>query len=131
MKKDAKNRPLALQDLRQADFFLNEALDLLNLKKKEMASIALYNSVFHAARSLLFKDGVKERSHFCVQKYLEEKYEKTSLLSKDDIALFDIIRGIRQEVQYGVSKIKFEENLPELYDKAEIFIQKIGKIIAK
>lgn len=120
-----------MQDLKQAEFFLSEALDLIGLKKKEMASIALYNAVFHAARSLLFKDGIKERSHYCIQKYLEHNYEKTGLLSGQETALFDILRGIRQEVQYGVVKIRFEEDLGELCDKTEKLIQKIQKIINK
>ncbi|PJA17411.1 MAG: hypothetical protein COX63_02790, partial [Candidatus Diapherotrites archaeon CG_4_10_14_0_2_um_filter_31_5] len=54
LKKTEKNKRIALQDISQAEFFLNEAFDLINLKKKEMAAIALYNSVFHAGKALLF-----------------------------------------------------------------------------
>lgn len=66
LKKINKNKILALQEINQAEFFLNEAFDLIELKKKEMAIIALYNSVFHSARALLFLDGVKEKSHYCM-----------------------------------------------------------------
>ncbi|MFH1256774.1 MAG: HEPN domain-containing protein [Candidatus Diapherotrites archaeon] len=129
LKKTGKSRKLALDDLKQAEFFLNEAFDLLNIKKKEMASIALYNAVFHAARSLLFLDGVKEKSHYCLQKYIEEKYGKKGLLESKDLSLFDLLRGIRQEVQYNATKIEVEENLSELYDQSEKFIEKISKIV--
>jgi len=129
LKKTAKNKNLALQDLQQAEFFLNEAFDLLSLKKKEMAALALYNAVFHACRALLFKDGVKEKSHYCLQKYLEENFEKKGLLSPDDISLFDILRGIRQEVQYDVSKAEFSEDLNELYDKTEGLVEKAKKLV--
>ena len=129
LKKTAKSKALALQDTKQAEFFLGEALDLVGYKKKEMAILALYNAVFHAGRSLLFKDGVKEKSHYCLQKYLEEKYQKTGFFSLDEVALFDVLRGIRQEIQYGMAKVKLEENLAELCDKTEKFIEKTKKII--
>lgn len=128
-KKTAKSKTLALQDIKQAEFFLGEAVDLVRFKKKEMAAIALYNAVFHAGRALLFRDGIKERSHYCLQKYLEEKYQKPGVLTAEQVALFDVLRGIRQEVQYGVTKVRFEENLAELCDKTEKFIEKTRTII--
>ena len=129
LKKTAKSKRLALQDLAQAEFFLNESFDLINFKKKEMAAIAMYNAAFHAARALLYLNGVKERSHYCLQKYLEERFGKVGLLDSEDLSLFDLLRGIRQEIQYNVSKVKFEENLNELYDKTEKFIEKTKKIV--
>ncbi len=129
LKKTVKSKILASQDIKQAEFFLGESLDLVRFKKKEMAAIALYNAVFHAGRALLFRDGIKERSQYCLQKYLEEKYQKPGLLSGEEAALFDVLRGIRQEVQYGVTKIRFEENIAELCDKTEKFIEKTKVII--
>lgn len=131
LKKITPNKNLAFQDIKQAEFFLDEALDLIKIKKKEMTAIALYNSVFHAARALLYRDGVKEKSHYCLQKYLEEKYEKQKLLASEDVSLFDVLRGIRQEVQYNVTRVKFEEDFGELYDKTEQFIEKVKKILSK
>lgn len=131
LKRTAKSKSIAMQDIKQAEFFLNEAHDLINLKKKEMGAIALYNAAFHAARALLYRDGVKEKSHYCLQKYLEEKYEKTGQIKPEHISLFDLLRGIRQEVQYNVTKIKFEENLEELFDRTEQFIEKIKAILSE
>lgn len=122
---------MALADLEQAEFFLNEAFDLVSLKKKEMAALALYNAVFHAGRALLFKDGIREKSHFCLQKYLETHYEKANLLSSADLSLFDLLRGIRLDIQYSVSKPKFEQNLTELYDRTETFVEKSKKLVQK
>jgi len=129
LKKITPDAALAQSDIAQAEFFLSEALDLIELPKNEMAFLALYNAVFHAGRALLYLDGIKEKSHHCLQKYLEEKYCKHQQLHASDIALFDVLRGIRQEVQYGVAKIKFEENPGELADKTEHFIQKTKRIL--
>ncbi|MFH1586319.1 MAG: HEPN domain-containing protein [Candidatus Diapherotrites archaeon] len=131
LKRTAKSRNLALQDITQAEFFLNESFDLINLKKKEMASIALYNAAFHAARALLYLDGVKEKSHYCLQKYLEEEYGQKQLLAPSDLSLFDLLKGLRQEVQYNVTKIKIDEDLNEIYDRTEKFIEKIKHIVTQ
>ncbi len=129
LKKTTKSKRLALQDLAQAEFFLNESFDLINIKKEEMAAIAMYNAAFHAARAILYLHGVKEKSHYCLQKYLEEKFSEKGMLSSEDLSLFDLLRGLRQEVQYNVTRVKFEENLSELYDKAEKFIEKAKDIV--
>jgi len=129
LKKTTKSKRLALQDLAQAEFFLNESFDLINIKKDEMAAIAMYNAAFHAARALLYLHGVKEKSHYCLQKYLEEKFSKKGMFSSEDLSLFDLLRGLRQEVQYNVTRVKFEENLSELYNKAEKFIEKAKDIV--
>ncbi len=52
-----------------------------------MATIALYNAFFHTARALLFRDGIKERSHFCVARYIEEKYVVKGLLNGHSVPL--------------------------------------------
>lgn len=129
LKKTAKSKSIALQDLAQAEFFLNESFDLINIGKKEMAAIAMYNAAFHAARALLYLDGVKEKSHYCLQKYLEEKFSKKGMFAAEDLSLFDLLRGIRQEVQYNVARVKFEENLNWLYDKTEKFIERTKGIV--
>ncbi|MFH1751536.1 MAG: HEPN domain-containing protein [archaeon] len=128
LKKTSKSKTLALQDLEQSEFFLNEGFDLIELKKKEMSLIALYNSAFHAARAILYKDGVKEKSHYCLQKYLEEKYLNKGL-NDEELSLFDKLKGIRQEVQYNVTKVEIEEDMDELYNQTEEFIEKIKKLI--
>ncbi|MBS7643817.1 hypothetical protein KEJ26_04520 [Candidatus Bathyarchaeota archaeon] len=35
-----------------------------------------YSAMFHAARSLLIRDGVGEKSQVCVVRYLEDEYAK-------------------------------------------------------
>lgn len=129
LKRTAKSKNLALQDIGQAEFFLNEAFDLIEMAKREMAGIALYACVFHAGRALLFLDGIKEKSHYCLQKYLEEKFLKTGILGEDDLSLFDLLRGMRQEIQYDVIRTKFEEDLGALYSKAERFVENVKKIV--
>jgi len=81
------------------------------------------------AGALLYLEGIKERSHYCLQKYLEQKFGKKGMLGSEELSLFDLLRGIRQEVQYNVAKVKFEEDLNELYGKTEKFIESAKKIV--
>lgn len=43
--------------------------------------VLAYTAMFHAARAILFRDGVVEKSHICVVEYLKEKYVKPGRLS--------------------------------------------------
>lgn len=81
LKKIKPSMQYAEQSIRQAEHFLEEADTLIEKGIKDMAFIALYNASFHAARALLFRDGVKERSHYCVSKYIEEKYAEKELIT--------------------------------------------------
>ena len=119
------------KSLIQANFFLKEASDLIDNSKKEMAMLALYNAAFHAARAILFLDGIKEKSHYCLQKYLEAKAEQTNIVLPADAELFDNLRTMRQEVQYDLSKFVFEEDLVELYNQTLDFIERVKKIVEK
>lgn len=129
LQKTTPSRDLAKKSIKQARFFLSEAEDLIDRSKKEMAILALYNAFFHAARALLFKDGIKERSHFCVARYLEEMYVNSKKLDKKFLSYLDTVRDIRHETQYSVDSVEIEENLDDIYNVCEDFINCIEKIV--
>lgn len=93
---------LAKKSLKQGALFLTDAEDLVKIGKQRMGTIALYNAFFHVARALLFKDGIKERSHFCIARYIEEKYVNTKLLNRDFLNYLDTLRDARHETQYSL-----------------------------
>ncbi|HEX7628323.1 MAG TPA: HEPN domain-containing protein [Candidatus Methanoperedens sp.] len=76
-----------------------------------MGTFALYNAFFHVARALLFKDGIKERSHFCIARYVEEKYVNTKLLNRDFLDYLDTLRDARHETQYSLDFVEIEMDL--------------------
>jgi uncharacterized protein (UPF0332 family) len=114
------------KDIKQAEHFLEEAYDLIELDKKEFVMIALYNSAFHAGRAILHKNGIKEKSHYCLQKYLETKKSLTEYID-----LFDKLRTKRNKIQYDLDRTIIYEDLDELYNTTEEFIEKIKKEIEK
>lgn len=52
---------------------IEDADENLHIHRYRVVIVSSYTAMFHAARALLFKDGIKERSHECVPKYLKEK----------------------------------------------------------
>lgn len=130
LKKIRPNPKYAKQSIMQAEHFLEEAGELIEKNIKDMAFIALYNASFHAARALLFRDGVKERSHYCVSKYIEEKYAEKQIITMQQAIILDSLREKRNDIQYSLEPIELEEDLNEIHGKVEEFIERVKKIIA-
>ena len=89
-----------------------------------------YTGMFQAARSLLFKDGVFERSHVCVVEYLKKNYVNNHILDITFVNWLNTLRVARHESLYGldmidVSKVDAEDS----YDKASRFVDKILHIL--
>lgn len=120
---------LARKSLKQARTFLIDAEDMVKFEKERMGIIALYNAFFHTARSLLFKDGVKERSHYCVARYMEEKYVNAKLIPQKFLSHLDLLRDIRHDTQYSLDEFIFEGDLEEMIEICREFISVVEKIL--
>ena len=129
LRKISPSRDLALKSLKHADFFLKEARDMIRIGKDEMAVIALYNAFFHTARALLFRDGVKERSHFCLARYIEELYVSKKKLDSVFLDHLDVIRDLRHEAQYSLSKVVIKEDLAGSCRVCGEFIERVSELI--
>ncbi len=129
LKKTIKQIDLAIKDLNQARFFLSETQDLLDIDKKIVAALSLYNAFFHCARTLLFKDGIKERSHHCIARYIEQEYVKMKKIDVRFLNAFETIMSIRHNAQYSTEEVEIEEDLGELYNLCEEFISVVGKFL--
>lgn len=76
LRKVPPSKEKALQSLKKAHEWLKDAESSLKGGAINSSIIASYMVMFHAARSILFLDGFREKSHACVARYLEEKYVK-------------------------------------------------------
>ncbi len=129
LKKISPSKELAKKSLEQARFFIAEAEDLLKLNKKQICVISLYNSYFHASRALLFKDGIKERSHYCIARYIEEAYTTKKLVNIQFLNAFENMMSMRHNVQYSTEKVEIDEDLIELINICLEFIETINRLI--
>lgn len=96
------------------------------------AIITAYTAMFQSARALLFKDGIFERSHYCVVEYLKENYVKKHLLSHDYLHSIDVYRTQRHEALYGLEEVSYEKiEVDDAIEKTKKFIKAISKIISE
>jgi uncharacterized protein (UPF0332 family) len=65
--------------LAQALEWVNEAGYDCDAGSLRSAMMAAYMGYFHAARAVLFRDGVREKSHYCIGVYLESYRERGML----------------------------------------------------
>ena len=109
---------------------LNRAMELLNHSFYIESRLISYTAMFQAARALLFKDGVFERSHACVVEYLRKNYTREHILGTNYINWLDSLRVDRHESLYGLEKMDVtQEDANDSYQKASKFIQKIEEIL--
>ena len=127
LKKDKSAIERVEKSLEIAERFLSSAKKNIEIEELEMSEIASYNSIFHSARSLLFKKEYIERSHICVIFALKEFY-KTNTKLLDLLNTFDKIRISRHNIQYGGILIDLEE-AKFVYEFAKKFLKETKKLI--
>lgn len=115
-------------ELAQRD--LERAKKLLESEFYMESRLLSYTGMFQAARALLFKDGVFERSHVCVVEYLKVNYVKGHILEITFVNWLNTLRVVRHESLYGLDMIDVpKEDAEDSYDKASRFVEKISQIL--
>jgi len=128
----SKNK--ASQSLKKAKEWLSESEKSLKGDASGSSILASYMAMFHAARSILFFDGYREKSHACIARYLEEKYVKSQKLDIKWIELLDHSREIRHDDQYNLSFFSTEEEAENALQSAKAFhneMENLFKTISK
>ena len=118
-----------LLSIKRAEEWLLEAKTTLEFGSYRSSLIASYMAMFHAARALLFKDGWREKSHYCIARYLEEFYVKSGKLDGSWVELLDRMRELRHEDQYDIVYTPDAEEAEEGIRIAGEFIQVIKKLL--
>lgn len=121
----------AQKSLEAAAAKLRRAKALLEDGHNDATLLYAYSCMFSAGRAVLYKDGVQEKSHYCLARYLEEEYAKKGKISREAITLLDAFREERHAIMYGFEELKVrKEEAEEAIDAAEKFIQKAKELIA-
>ncbi len=84
-----------------------------------------YTAMFHAARGLLFKDGVKERSHVCMPIYIKERHPQLEKFAN----ILDSYRIFRHRTIYGLEILIDRAEAEEALGAAKEFIEVIEKLV--
>lgn len=76
----------------------------------EQVILYSHTAMFQGARALLFKDGIFEKSHYCVIEYLKHNDVRSGKLDQSHIYWLDTYRVERHETLYGLEKIDVKES---------------------
>lgn len=118
----------AMQSLSQAREWVIEAGYNIEAGALRSALMAAYMGYFHAARAVLFRDGIREKSHYCIGVYLES-YREKGLLEDEWILQFDRMRGLRQSDQYSLDARPTLAEVRQSVKDAGIFIERIERLL--
>jgi len=98
LRRTEPNIDSAKRSILTAQRHLKEADVTFNVKAYSSTIITCYEAMFHAARAVLFKDGIKEHSHICIPIYLKDAYPELESYAN----VLDTYRIYREKVAYGL-----------------------------
>ena len=113
--------------LKKAEDWIEEARKNKDVSAYDSCISSTYMIMFHSARAILFRDGIREKSHFCIARYLE-KYLENELLEEKWIILLDRIRDVRHTDQYSLHHNATEEEAVSAFNSAKNFYNRMIKL---
>ncbi|OPX71417.1 MAG: HEPN domain protein [Methanoregulaceae archaeon PtaU1.Bin059] len=128
LRKTQPSAQKATRSLDQARVWLEEARITYRAEAYRSALVAAYMAYFHAARAILFRDGLREKSHGCILLYLES-YAQKGLIDHTWVERFDQVMSIRNEDQYTLGAEPFPGEIKSILEYAPEFIQIIEQIL--
>ncbi len=116
------------ESIAEARDWLSEARKNVAAEAYKSAISSLYLAIFHSARAVLFRDGVREKSHYCAGVYLE-KYVEQGVLEEDWFLIFDRLRSVRHADQYSFQVHPLKEEVESGIDIAGKFVIRMEKLL--
>jgi len=115
--------------IRAATKWIEEAEKNLINETFNSSVLSSYLAMFHAARAILFFDGFREKSHYCIARYLEEKYVKKKLLENKWVELLDHYRELRHNSQYNVNFLTSKDEAKTSLETAKQFVNRMNELL--
>jgi uncharacterized protein (UPF0332 family) len=115
----------AKRSILTAQKHLKDAEAIFGARVYSSTIISSYEAMFHAARAVLFKDGAKEHSHFCIPVYLKDVYPELESYAN----VLDTYRIYREKVAYGLDIEVMEKEARDAIENAGEFVKIMGSII--
>jgi uncharacterized protein (UPF0332 family) len=128
LQKVQPSKEKATDSIVKAEQWIKESQMTLHAGAYDSCIASSYLAVFHSARAILFRDGVREKSHYCIARYLE-KYIEEGLLEEEWVVLLDRIREIRHMDQYTLHYHATEEEASSSLDSATNFVKRMKVLL--
>ena len=129
LKQEKPDGQKALASLETAARKIQLAEAEINAEIYENALTTAYTAFFHTARALLYKDGFKERSHYALSVYVNEKYGDK--IEQRFLTELDALRETRHLIMYGINRPPNanQEEARHAVDTAKEFLAAVKKLL--
>ena len=128
LRKIPSSKEKAENSIKAAINWLNEAEKSIEADIFNSSVLCSYLSMFHSARAILFYDGYREKSHYCIARYLEENYVNKGLLEAKWVELLDHYRDLRHTSQYSVESFATKDEAENALETAKEFLERMKKL---
>jgi uncharacterized protein (UPF0332 family) len=122
-------RAAATEELQRAGEELRAAEQLLQAKLVRVAATRVYYAVFHAARALVFAEGLEPRTHAGVHHLLNAHIVRTGRLEASQARLFARLQKYREEADYAEAYVEDEEGTRQDLVDARAFVDRASAMI--
>ena len=108
---------------------LAEAEDRFEHRSFKWCTVTAYYAMFHAARSLLYSKGYKERSHYCLSVALYELFVNPEMMEARLVRAFSNAMRLREDADYADEYS--EDGARQTLDKAKEFLVNAQDILKR
>ncbi len=108
------------KELKIAFSDLAEAEDRFEHHSFKWCTVTAYYAMFHAARSLLYSKGYKERSHYCLSAALHDLFVNSGTMEARLIRAFSNAMRLREDADYADEYS--EDGARQALEKAKEFL---------
>lgn len=115
-----------IKSLKHSQEFLNQAKKLEKIMIPKVILFLSYTSMFHAARALAYKEGIQEKSHIALFKYIKLAFSKEfgKLIYE-----FNNARELRHEGLYGLESVFNKEDSEHSIKVAKEFLERTKQLL--
>jgi uncharacterized protein (UPF0332 family) len=124
----SRGKGLAQKEFQAASSDLKIAQETFKNKNYKWATVQLYYSMFHSARSLLYFKNFREHSHFCLIMAIQTLYVETKQIPVTLLEALKEAKNLREDADYYDRWS--EEGCRKLLGAAEDFLDQAGKILS-
>lgn len=125
LKKVAPDVENAKKSLSESKKNIADAEENLKIRCYNVVVMLSYTAMFHAARGLLFRDGIKERSHACIPAYIRARYSQLEKFAN----MLDSYRILRHRTLYGLEVLIDRAEAEGALKAAKEFLEGIKEAI--
>jgi len=122
-------KKLVTKELGIAQQDLATALKSVNEKDYKWAIIQAYYAMFHAARTLLYLKGYREKSHYCLMLAMKEFYVSEGKLEMRLAESLQMAKSLRESADYD--NVFDKNSSVSLVDQATVFVKMANDIVLK